>query len=169
MAKKTSVPSADDRPVSEALSFIPWLFLSISLAMLVIAVVSGVLTAQATARQVSAIGNVVEVLVEEDSQGNNFYTLVVVFKLADGSEHMARVYEGGWPPEHPVGAAVRVRYDPAQPGQVHLDAPSGFFENYLLTLITAIIGATFGAGAVFAVWILRGAAQSLTDKPEGQE
>lgn len=164
MARKTSVPSADDHPASASLSFIPWLFLSISLLMLVIAVVSGVLTSQAVARQVSAIGNVVEVVVEEDSQGNPFYYPVVVFKLPDGSQRRARVYEGGWPPEHQIGDAVRVRFDPEWPETVHLEAASGFLETWLVTLITAGLGTTFGAASIFAIWLIRRAPDMPDDE-----
>lgn len=133
--------------------YIALLFLAIGILLLLISAVTAVFTARAVSREVSAKGNVVDLVVRRDSEGNEFYYPVVVFALPDGSLQTVQTTEGSWPPAHEKGAAVTVLYDSEQPSRARIKSAGGTIGRWLWSLITGPLGVIFVIVALIIYWV----------------
>lgn len=138
------------------------LFLSISLLMLATAAISGVIAGRALSREVSTQGNVVELVMRRDSDGNEYYYPVVLFALPDRTLLTVQTSEGSWPAAYFKGEAVIVRYDPARPHKARIQSGSGLISRWILTIITGLLGVCFLA----ASWLAYGLSKVQVEMPE---
>ncbi len=125
--------------------FVLRLFLGIGILMLVIAAVTGYFTGRAHSREVSAQGNVIEQVVRQDSEGNEFYYPVVMFYLPDGSTRTVTLSVGSYPPAYIDGQVVTVLYDPQQPLVARIQSTSSTITMYTWTIVTGLLGVIFTA------------------------
>jgi hypothetical protein len=169
------IPDADDRARMEMLLFgvsdletemptgkpsalprvLTALFLSIAVLMLAIAGLTGVTTRRALAREQSAPGRVVELVVRPDAKGSEFYYPLVEFYLPNGSRQTAQVTEGNWPAAYEKGQAVTVLYDIQEPANARIASTSSTIGRWTLTIIAGILGLAFLAATLFATWVFR--------------
>jgi hypothetical protein len=136
------------------------IFLTIAVIMLAIAVVSGVSTSRALSREISTAGRVVDLVVHksqvsDQQDSTEFYYPVVEFYLPDESLRTVTLSEGSWPPAYEKGDAVTILYDPQQPHNARIQSASSTLLMWILPGITAIVGVSFLAAALFTGWFLR--------------
>lgn len=132
------------------------IFAFIAILMLGIAAVSTAGAIQALAREQSAPGRVVDLVVRRDEDRQAFYFPVVEFDLPDESRQRVQLSEGSSTPEYTQNQAVTVRYDPDNPaGTARIDSFGSAVLLWILPAIAGIIGAAFLAAAIFAGWFLR--------------
>jgi hypothetical protein len=91
------------------------IFLAISVLTLSIAAFSAVNTWRGLAREHSAPGQVVDLVLRRDQAGRDYYYPVVEFDLPDDPRRRVQLAEGSWPPAYDRGQAVTVLYDPGPP------------------------------------------------------
>jgi len=139
------------------------LFLGISLLMLSIAVIAGVITGRAIAREKHVLGRVVDLEVRLDEYGNEYYYPVLEFSLPDNSRTRFTTSEGSWPPAYENGARVTVRYDPGPPLRARISSLSGNIGLWTVTIITGVLALAFAGATVFARWVLK---DETAEKPE---
>ena len=132
---------------------IVWVFLAVATLMLAIALMSGITTRRALARQVTAPGQVVELMERRDQSGNPFYYPVVELTLPDGSRQRVQLLSGSFPAAYEAGDRVTVAYDPQEPSTARIHSTGSTLGMYILTIITAIIGLAFVAATLFARWV----------------
>jgi hypothetical protein len=150
-----SWPGAEPaRPFALPKIIVP-LFLAVAILMLAIAVISGIGTRRALARQVTAPGRVIELVERSDQSGNLFYHPVVELSLADGSHQTVQLLNGSYPASHKVGDAVTVAYDPQDPSSARIQSTSSTLGMYIVTFITGILGLAFAAATLFARWVMK--------------
>lgn len=133
--------------------FITILFLAIGILMLLISAITAFYTRRAISREVSAKGNVVDLVVRQDSEGNQFYYPVVVFSLPDGTLQTVQTTVGSWPAAYDKGEAVTVVYDSEQPTRAHIQSASGTLDRWLWSLITGLLGVIFVPVAIAIHWV----------------
>ena len=131
------------------------LFLAVATLMLAIALISGLSTRRALARQVTAPGRVIELLERRDPSGNLFYHPVLELTLADGSHQTVQLLMGSYPASHRVGDAVTVAYNPQDPSSARIRSTGSTLGMYTLTLITGILGLAFFGATLLARWVLK--------------
>jgi hypothetical protein len=141
-------------------------FLAVALIMLAIAVISGVNTGKATAREQSAPGRITSFSVQADSEGTRIYYPVVAFTLPDQSINTVQLDVGSSPPSYEVGQQVTVLYDPANPNQARIKSFGGALGVWALTLITGVMGLIFLGATGFAYWMVRPAKGKSARKPK---
>ncbi len=124
------------------------IFAGIAALMLVITVVAALFTSRAIRREVTVPGQVVEMVVRSDTEGNDYYYPVVAFALPDGNLQRVELNQGSWPPAYEVGEAVNVAYDPQRPSRAHIRSLSGDILRWLVSGITGFLGLAFSAAAV---------------------
>lgn len=130
----------------------PKLFLSIfgavAVVLLVISVISAVQATRTLAKEVSAPGQVVDLVehasVDTDTGNTNIFSYPVVeYRLPDGLVKRVEMHEGSSPPVYEVGQAVTVMYDPQQPVNARINSFSSMLLLWILPGITATVGFVF--------------------------
>jgi len=135
-------------------------FLTIAVIMLAIAAVSGISTTRYQAREASAPGQVVDVVMrsyqDTDTQEiNEYYYPVVEFRLPNGNLRTVQLSEGSWPAAYSEGDPVTVLYDPQQPNNARIQSGSSTLLAWILPGITGTVGLAFLAAAIFVWWFLK--------------
>jgi len=131
-------------------------FTSIAVVMILVAVIASFLNIQKIAKEESAQGRVVDVVVRRevvDQQNRivrDFYFPVVEFVAIDGHKRTAQLSEGTDSPYYEKGDEVTVRYDPDHPLDARIKSTGSNMLMWILPGITGILGIAF-AGAVFVV------------------
>ena len=131
-------------------------FTSIAVVMILVAVIASFLNIQKIAKEESAQGRVVDVVVRRevvDQQNRivrDFYFPVVEFVAIDGHKRTAQLSEGTDSPYYEKGDEVTVRYDPDHPLDARIKSTGSNMLMWILPGVTGILGIAF-AGAVFVV------------------
>lgn len=120
-----------------------WLFLSIALLMLIVAIVTGIQAQRTLNRAIRVNGYVTELVTRTDAEGNTFYYPIVAFTLPDGSRKRLPTTMGSWPAAYTVDEAVTVLYDPAQPTYARIDSAAGVWAHWTWTLVSGVLGVAF--------------------------
>jgi hypothetical protein len=131
------------------------IFLGVAVLMLVIFSISAFFTARGLSKEVSAQGQVIEMLAQRDSEGTILSFPVVQFFLPDGSRVTARISEGSYPPAYQVDQEVTVLYDPRGPEVARIKSFGSTLLRWTLPIISGILAAAFILAAFFARWIAR--------------
>ena len=128
-------------------------FLTVAVLMLAIALFSGINTRRALARQITVPAQVVELVERRDSSGNPFYYPLVEVTLPDGSRRKVQLVNGSFPAAYEVGDPVTVAYDPQDRSSARIQSTGSTLGQYILTIITAILGLAFAAATLLARWV----------------
>jgi len=141
------------------------IFALVAVITLTIAVISGISTSRAIARERSAPGQVVDMTMRKsqggyDSQGTyqapqDYYYPVVAFSLPDGTRKTVQLSEGSWPPAYEKGEQVTVLYDPDKPINARIQSPSSNILKWLVTSITGFLGVAFLIAAGSVAWFFK--------------
>jgi hypothetical protein len=132
------------------------IFSGVAALMVLIAVVSSFINIQKIAREESAPGRVVDVVVrrelvnEKNDIVRDFYYPVIEFVASDGHKRTVQISEGSDSPYYEKGNEVTVRYDPEHPLDARIKSAASNMLMWILPGITGILGIAF-AGAVFIV------------------
>jgi Protein of unknown function (DUF3592) len=147
------------------------IFLLVAVITLSIAVISGVSTARAVAKEQSASGQVVDLTLRTsqggyDSQGTyqapqDYYYPVVEFALPDGTRKTVQLSMGSWPPAYEIGEQVTILYDPDKPINARIQSTSSNILKWLVPGITGTVGVAFLVAAMFVGWFLRPSSQEV--------
>jgi hypothetical protein len=147
------------------------IFLIVAVITLSIAVISGVSTARAVAKEQSASGQVVDLTLRTsqggyDSQGTyqapqDYYYPVVEFALPDGTRKTVQLSMGSWPPAYEIGEQVTILYDPDKPINARIQSTSSNILKWLVPGITGTVGVAFLVAAMFVGWFLRPSSQEV--------
>lgn len=132
-----------------------WVFAGVAVLMLAITAVAAFNTSAALAREEKAPGRVVELVTRRDEDGNEFYYPVVEFSPAGSERRTVQIAEGSWPAAYDVGDEVTVAYDREQPRNARIDSFGGAFSQWIVPLITGVLGVAFGLAAWFARWMMK--------------
>ena len=135
-------------------------FLLVALITLTIASIATVANVQRLAREQSAPGRVVDLVVRaswdsERRTSTDYYYPVVEFYLPGEVRQTVQLSEGSWPPAYQVGQAVTVLYNPEQPLDARIDSVSSTVLMWILPGITGVLGVAFLAAALLVWWFLR--------------
>jgi len=130
-----------------------WVFAGVTALMLVITLLSAFLINQSVAREVSAPGQVVDLVPRRDSEGQTFYYPVVEMTLPDASTVTVNINVGSSPPAYQPGNQVTVLYDPANPQQGRIESFWGNIGVWTLPLITGVLFLAFLTASFFARWV----------------
>ena len=131
-------------------------FTGIAVVMILVAVISSFFNIQKIAKEESAPGRVVDVVVrrelvnEENDIVRDFYYPVIEFVANDGHKRTVQVSEGSDSAYYERGDEVTVRYDPDHPLDARIKSAGSSALMWILPSITGILGIAF-AGAVFVV------------------
>jgi hypothetical protein len=131
-------------------------FTGIAVVMILVAVISSFFNIQKIAKEESAPGRVVDVVVrrelvnEENDIVRDFYYPVIEFFANDGHKRTVQVSEGSDSPYFEKGNEVTVLYDPEHPLDARIKSAGSSALMWILPGITGILGIAF-AGAVFVV------------------
>ncbi len=131
-------------------------FAGIAVIALLVTVISIFSNIQKIAKEESAPGRVVDVVVQKvvvNEQNNivrDFYYPVIEFTASDGRRRMVQVSEGSDSPFYEKGNEVIVAYDPEHPLDARIKSVSSSALMWVLPSITGILGIAF-AGAVLVV------------------
>jgi len=131
-------------------------FTGIAVVMILVAVIASFLNIQKIAKEESAPGRVVDVVVrrelvnEENDIVRDFYYPVIEFVAMDGHKRTVQLNEGSDSPFYEKGDEVTVRYDPDHPLDARIKSAGSNALMWILPGITGILGIAF-AGAVFVV------------------
>jgi len=131
-------------------------FTSIAVVMILVAVIASFLNIQKIAKEESAQGRVVDVVVRRevvDQQNRivrDFYFPVVEFVAMDGHKRTVQLSEGTDSPYYEKGDEVTVRYDPDHPLDARIKSTGSNMLMWILPGVTGVLGIAF-AGAVFVV------------------
>jgi adenylylsulfate kinase-like enzyme len=132
------------------------IFSGVAALMILIAVISSFINIQKIAKEESAPGRVVDVVVRRevvDQQNRivrDFYYPVVEFVAIDGHKRTVQMSEGSDSAYYEKGNEVTVRYDPEHPLDARIKSAGGNVLMWILPGVTGILGIAF-AGAVFIV------------------
>ncbi|MDO9303004.1 MAG: DUF3592 domain-containing protein [Anaerolineales bacterium] len=131
-------------------------FTAIAVVMILVAVIASFLNIQKIAKEESAPGRVVDVVVrrelinEENDITRDFYYPVVEFVAMDGHKRTVQLSEGSDYAFYEKGDEITVRYDPEHPLDARIKSIGSNALMWVLPGITGILGLAF-AGAVFVV------------------
>jgi hypothetical protein len=132
------------------------IFSGVAALMVLIAVISSFMNIQKIAREESAPGRVVDVVVrrelvnEKNDIVRDFYYPVIEFVASDGHKRTVQISEGSDSPYYEKGNEITVRYDPGHPLDARIKSAASNMLMWILPGITGILGIAF-AGAVFIV------------------
>jgi hypothetical protein len=132
------------------------IFTGIAALMLVIAAFSAFSAIRTIAREASAPGRVVDMVIqreyinEQDRIVQEYYYPVVQFTARDGRRREVRMSVGSDAPEYEKGDEVTVLYDPAHPLDARIKSFGSAAMMWILPSITGILGICF-LGAVVLV------------------
>ena len=135
--------------------FFPFIFLGVSILMLLITAISAVIIGRGLAIEKSTPGYVVDLVSRRDSNGNEYFYPLVEFYLPDNSRQTVQLPEGSWPPAYEKGQAVTVAYDPAQPRNARVLSTGGTITLWTLPIITGVLCLAFSAATWLVFWILK--------------
>ena len=145
----------------KAQSIILWVFSGVAALMLLITVISVGGAMSKIAKERSAPGRVVDVVMkreyvnEQDRVIHEYYFPVVQFTADDGHRRDVQMSEGSDTPSYEKGNEVTVRYDPEHPLDARIDSFGSNALMWVLPSITGILGLAF-LGAVLAVrWLTK--------------
>lgn len=124
------------------------IFLAVALLMILIAVISTIFVNRKLDREISASGQVVDLISRTDQEGQLFYYPLVTFELADGSSQTVQIPMGSSNPNYAYGDAVTILYDAENPTNARIDSSGGTFIVWLVPFITGILGLGFLATAL---------------------
>ena len=131
-------------------------FTGIAVVMILVAVISSFFNIQKIAKEESAPGRVVDVVVrrelvnEENDIVRDFYYPVIEFVANDGHKRTVQVSEGSDSAYYEKGDEITVRYDPDHPLDARIKSAGSSALMWILPGITGIFGIAF-AGAVLIV------------------
>ena len=131
-------------------------FTGIAVIALLVTVISIFSNIQKIAKEESAPGRVVDVVVQKvvvNEQNNivrDFYYPVIEFIASDGRRRTVQISEGSNSPFYEKGNEVTVAYDPEHPLDARIKSASSSALMWVLPSITGILGIAF-AGAVLVV------------------
>jgi hypothetical protein len=135
------------------------IFLGVAVICLTIAGFSAYSAVQTISREQSTPGQVVDLVIRtsRDSQTGDVteYSYPVVEFTPSGQRTLrVQLSEGASPPDHGVGDAVTILYDPQQPRNARIKSFSSDLLMWILPGITFVVGIVFGgvALAVFKFW-----------------
>ena len=132
------------------------IFSGVSVLMILVAVISSFFNIQKIAKEESAPGRVVDVVVRREvvDQRNDivrdFYYPVIEFTASDGHKRTVQISEGSDSPYYEKGNEITVRYDPEHPLDARIKSAGSNALMWILPGITGVLGLAF-AGAVFIV------------------
>jgi len=146
---------------NRAEQIILWVFGGVAALMLLIGIISAGAAISRIAKERSAPGRVVDVVMkreyvnEQDRVIQEYYFPVVQFTADDGHRRDVQMSEGSDTPSYEKGDEVSVRYDPAHPLEARIDSFGSNALMWILPSITGILGLAF-LGAVLAVrWLMK--------------
>jgi hypothetical protein len=122
-------------------------FAVVAVLMLGIAAFSGAGAVRRLKSEVSAAGQVLELVERRDETGQVYYYPRVAFSLPDGSRKEVLLAEGSWPPAYEPGQEVEVRVDPARPLEARIRSGAGASGLWIVTIITGVLGLALGLAA----------------------
>jgi hypothetical protein len=131
-------------------------FTAIAVVMLLVTVISTFFNVRKIAREQSAPGRIVDVVVrrelinEENDIVREFYYPVVEFVANDGHKRTVQMSEGSDSAYYEKGNEIMVRYDPEHPLDARIKSAGSNALMWILPVITGILGIAF-AGAVIIV------------------
>jgi hypothetical protein len=131
-------------------------FTGIAVVMILVATISSFFNIQKIAKEESAPGRVVDVVVRRevvDQQNRivrDFYYPVVEFTASDGHKRTVQMSEGSDSAYYEKGNEITVRYDPEHPLDARIKSVGSNALMWILPGVTGILGIAF-AGAVFIV------------------
>jgi len=164
-APELEAPRAAGGP--SAFRYIFLVFPAVAVLMLVIAVLTGVATARALAREESAPGVVVDVVARRASDGQEYYYPVVEFALPDAGVRTVQIGEGSWPPAYEGGERVTVLYNPERPLEARIQSAGRTLALWTWTIVAGILAVAFGLASLFVRWIFFAAAPPAGEDWEG--
>lgn len=138
------------------------IFGGVGALMLLIAGISSFLNIQKIAREESAPGRVVDVVVrrelinEENDIVREFYYPVVEFIPIDGRKRTVQVSEGSDYAFYEKGDEIIVRYDPDHPLDARIKSASSDALMWILPVITGILGIAFVGAAIVVIKLMMG-------------
>lgn len=132
---------------------------------LTISVISALSASRAVAKEQSAPGQVVDLVVRKsqggyDSQGTyeapqDYFYPVVESSLPDWTQKTVQLSEGSWPPAYEKGEQVTVLYDPEKPIHARIQSTSSNILLWLVPGITGLIGVSFLIAAAVVGWFFK--------------
>ena len=131
-------------------------FTAIAVVMLLITAIATFSNIQKIAKEESAPGRVVDVVVrrelvnQENDIVRDYYYPVVEFVAIDGHKRTVQLSEGSDSPYYEKGDEITVRYDPDHPLDARIKSASSNALMWVLPVITGILGIAF-LGAVIVV------------------
>jgi succinate dehydrogenase hydrophobic anchor subunit len=131
-------------------------FTAIAVVMLLITAIATFSNIRKIAKEESAPGRVVDVVVrrelvnQENDIVRDYYYPVVEFVANDGHKRTAQLSEGSDSPYYEKGDEITVRYDPDHPLDARIKSASSNALMWVLPVITGILGVAF-LGAVLVV------------------
>jgi hypothetical protein len=159
MALMVGSPDLDfDKTAASGLSlskFMFPLFLSIAVLMLVVSVLTGINTGRTQAREVSTPGQVIDMTIRMDSEGNEYYYPVVGIVLPDGASKSIQTNEGSWPPAYEIGETVTVLYDVARPTSARIQSTGSTIAMWTWTIVGGILAIAFFLASLLIRWVLK--------------
>jgi hypothetical protein len=128
-------------------------FLAVAVLMLTIAAISAARIGLVLAKEATAPGSIVDLVVRTDQSGSEFYYPVVAFTLPDGSRQTVEL-AGSRPPAYKQDESVTIEYDPEHPLNARIQSFASTASMWILPLITGILGAACLAATLFARKVL---------------
>jgi hypothetical protein len=156
MVESVTISSADKtrKKLTGFPKTINTIFLSITILLLVIFVISTTLTVRSIFTETSAAGRVVDMTRRDAGNGSTYYYPVVEFPLKNGHLQTVELSEGSWPAAYQLGDQVTVRYDAENPLRARIQSFSSSISAWTLPIIMGVLSAAF-VGAMFLVrWVL---------------
>jgi Protein of unknown function (DUF3592) len=144
-----------------------YIFGSVSLLMIAIAIISGVMSYQQLTRERKAPGRVLDMTLRDSISEvdrvasadrhplnsvdkktrvvQEFYYPIVEFNLANGQTKTLQLGEGSWPPAYEKGEAVTVIYEADKPKNAYIESTSSKIMRWFVPMLTGGLGLIFMA------------------------
>jgi hypothetical protein len=138
-------------------------FLPVALLLLAIAAIWANANIHKLANEVSAYGEVVEMVERYGPSFNDngdldsthqvpYYYPIVEFYTPDEKLHTVQLNTGSWPPAYEIGEEVTILYNPAHPLDARIQSASGTFEMWLGPAILIFLGLIFLSIGLAILW-----------------
>ncbi len=131
------------------------IFLGIVVLAFAVSIISTVSINRRLAREITASGQVVDLVTRTSQDGTVFYYPVVTFKLANGTDHTIKLSTGSSSPNYAYGETVAVLYAAENPDDARIDSDESTLLVWLLPILTAILGMAFLIPAVIILWSIK--------------